>query len=106
MSLGTIKKLFTDKHCGFISPTLAGPDVFFHGSIVTGGQFAVLQAGQRVEYEIDAGSGQDDRGPRASRVRPIHAVQSATASQQTEFRQLRRHHASRAKKPTWRKKGD
>lgn len=104
MAIGTIKKLFPDKHCGFLTTSAGGPDVFFHGSVVAGGQFTTLALGQRVEYDLDAQSGPDDRGPRASRVRPIQAAQPPMAPQQAEFRQLRRHHASRAKKPTWRGK--
>lgn len=105
MALGAVKKLMIDKHCGFIAPSTGGPDVFFHGSTVADSQFASLWQGQRVEFDLDADVGPADRGPRASRVRAILTEQPAASPQQAEFRQLRRHHASRAKKPTWRDKG-
>ena len=102
MSLGTIKKLLVDKHCGFISPGTGGPDVFFHGSVLAGSEFRALTLGQRVEYDVDLESTAGDRGPRAVRVRLLNADKPAFPSQQGEFRQLRRHPSSRAKKPTWR----
>jgi len=104
MSLGTIKKLLIDKHCGFISPVAGGPDVFFHGSVVAGSEFGALRPGQRVEYELDTQDPGADRGPRASRLRVLGPGKPAGSPQQGEFRQLRRHPASRAKKPTWRDK--
>lgn len=103
MSAGTIKKLFVDKHCGFIAAAAGGSDVFFHGTVVAGNEFRMLVEGQRVEYDLDAG-GPTDRGPRASRVRPLGG--EGPAAPQGEFRPLRRHRAARAKKPTWRKKSD
>lgn len=105
MPLGTVKKLLPDKHFGFIAPSQGGVDVFFHGSTVAGDQFGTLILGQRVEYEI-AGADDIDRGPRASKVRPLHGVVPLEPHRSTEFRMLRRHPSSRAKKPTWRKKAD
>ncbi|HWB12293.1 MAG TPA: cold shock domain-containing protein [Pirellulales bacterium] len=102
MPLGTIKKLLVDKHCGFICPTAGGGDVFFHGSVVAGAEFRTLMLGHRVEYDIDAQGPDADRGPRASRVRVLGQDKPAPLPP-GEFRQLRRHPASRAKKPTWRK---
>lgn len=102
MPTGTIKKLFVDKHCGFIATAAGGPDVFFHGTVVAGNEFRTLIEGQRVEYDLDKSSGPDDRGPRASRVRLLGG--EGSAAPQGEFRSLRRHRAARAKKPTWRKK--
>jgi cold shock CspA family protein len=105
MALGTIKKLLVDKHCGFISPSADGPDVFFHGSVLAGSEFRALAPDQRVEYEVDTQSeiADGDRGPRAVRVRLLNTDQPAAAPQQGEFRQLRRHRSSRAKKPSWRR---
>ena len=104
MPVGTVKKLFVDKHCGFIAAMCDGPDVFFHGTVVAAGAFRSLAAGQRVEYELDAVAPSEDRGPRASRVRPLGGEAPAALSQEGEFRPLRRHRAARAKKPTWREK--
>lgn len=101
MPLGTVKKLLIDKHCGFIAPAAGGGDVFFHGSTVASGEFALLEPGQRVEFELDAASLADERGARASRVRILHGDRPAAAPQ-GEFRQLRRHPSARAKKPSWR----
>ncbi|HET6882806.1 MAG TPA: cold shock domain-containing protein [Pirellulales bacterium] len=103
MPLGTIKKLFVDKHCGFLAAASGGPDVFFHGTVVTGNEFRSLIVGQRVEFELDE-SGENERGPRASRVRPFGGGPPAATPQEGEFRPLRRHRAARAKKPTWRNK--
>ncbi|HVX15837.1 MAG TPA: cold shock domain-containing protein [Pirellulales bacterium] len=106
MAIGTIKKLFVDKHCGFIA-VAQGPDVFFHGTTVTAGNdFRSLAVGQRVEYELDTQDQADDRGPRAARVRPLGGAAPAAAPPPGEFRPLRRHRAARAKKPTWRNKSD
>jgi cold shock CspA family protein len=106
MSVGTIKKLFIDKHCGFIAAVSGGPDVFFNGTVLPGDAFRTLTTGQRVEYELDPAAPSEGRGPRASRVRPLRGEAPAATPQETEFRPLRRHRASRAKKPTWRKKAD
>ena len=106
MPIGTVKKLFVDKHCGFLSPVAGGGDVFFHGTVVMGSEFKTLATGDRVEYELDTDERVDDRGPRAMRVRPLRAAPAAGVPQQGEFRPLRRHRAARAKKPTWRKKAD
>jgi CspA family cold shock protein len=103
MPQGTIKKLFVDKHCGFIAGLSGGRDVFFHGTVVIGNDFRSLVMGDRVEYELDQ-AGDDDRGPRASRVRPLGGEAPAAAAQPGEFRPLRRHRSARAKKPTWRNK--
>lgn len=105
MSVGTVKKLLLDKHFGFIAPAQGGADVFFHGSTVAGSQFGELLLGQRVEYEVENGDA-SDRGLRAAKVRPINSAVPAAPLGQSEFRMLRRHPASRAKKPTWRKKAD
>jgi CspA family cold shock protein len=103
MSLGTIKKLLIDKYCGFISPVAGGEDVFFHGSKLAGSEFSTLMEGERVEFEFDGDTVAGDRGLRASRVRVLNG-QPPAAIGQGEFRQLRRHPASRAKKPSWRNK--
>ena len=105
MPVGTIKKLLPDKHFGFIAPSQGGDDVFFHGSTVAAEQFGMLALGQRVEYEI-ACDEETERGPRASKVRPLHGPATAQTHGPTEFRMLRRHPSSRAKKPTWRKRTD
>ncbi|MGH7139422.1 MAG: cold-shock protein [Pirellulales bacterium] len=102
MPVGTIKKLFVDKHCGFIAAMSDAPDVFFHGTVVAAGAFRSLTPGQRVEYELDSADPADNRGPRASRVRPLGGEAPAAMPQEGEFRPLRRHRAARAKKPTWR----
>lgn len=105
MPVGTVKKLLSDKHFGFIAPSHGGSDVFFHGSTVAGSQFAVLCLGQRVEYELENGDA-SERGPRATKVRPMQTGTPAVALGPSEFRMSRRHPSSRAKKPTWRKKAD
>lgn len=103
MPIGTVKKLLIDKHFGFIAPVAGGADVFFHGSTLAGSEFSTLDIGDRVEFEADEESLADDRGLRARRVRVLNSGPPAAVAQ-GEFRQLRRHPAARAKKPTWRKK--
>jgi len=48
---GTIKKL-TDKNFGFIAREEGGDDLFFHANNLDGVDFAALQEGDKVEFEI------------------------------------------------------
>jgi CspA family cold shock protein len=64
MLTGTIQLLRPDKGFGFIRPLENGPDVFFHRSSVEG-EFASLEQGQRVAYDLQEGG----ERPRAQRVR-------------------------------------
>lgn len=67
MSKGTVKWFSADKGYGFIMPEDGGKDLFVHHSeIQSGGQFATLNDGQSVEYEV--GTGQ--KGPCATNVVP------------------------------------
>lgn len=72
MSKGTIKKLVQDKGFGFIKQQ-GGQDVFFHTSVVEGGQFDDLREGQEVEFTLDqgGGGGGKGKGPKASTVTPL-----------------------------------
>ena len=65
MAEGTISKT-TDRGFGFIR-TKSGEELFFHMSSVEGTTFDMLQAGQRVAYEIAMSS----KGPRAEAVRVL-----------------------------------
>jgi CspA family cold shock protein len=67
MTLGTIKRIVTDKGFGFIRPDFPDPDVFFHANDVEGTTFAALYEGQRVKFDVVA----SDRGPRAERVEVV-----------------------------------
>lgn len=58
---GTIRKYVSDRGFGFIRPD-AGADVFFHVSMVEGGE---PREGDVVEFESEV----SDRGLRATRVR-------------------------------------
>jgi CspA family cold shock protein len=60
---GTIKKL-TDKNFGFISVD-GENDVFFHASNLDGVDFAELQEGDTVEFEVET----TDRGKSAIGVK-------------------------------------
>lgn len=76
MAQGVIKKIVSDRGFGFIAAGHDGArrdEVFFHHSIVEGGQFDDLQEGQSVEYEIDENpdSHRQGKGPRAAVVRPV-----------------------------------
>ena len=70
MPKGTIKKLVHDKGFGFIKQQ-GGQDVFFHTSVVAGGQFDDLREGQEVEFTLDQGGGGKGKGPKASAVTPL-----------------------------------
>lgn len=58
---GTIKRLVTDKNFGFIAPEGAAKDVFFHASELQGVQFAELNVGDVVSFEMQ----DSDKGPKA-----------------------------------------
>ncbi len=65
MVTGKVKWFSDAKGYGFIE-TDEG-DVFVHHSAIEGEGFRSLREGQEVELEI----GQGDKGPRATRVRPL-----------------------------------
>jgi CspA family cold shock protein len=68
MSKGTVKWFNADKGFGFITPEDGGKDLFVHHSeIKTGGGYATLNEGQKVEFEV----GQGQKGPCANNVRPV-----------------------------------
>lgn len=65
MSKGTVKWFNADKGFGFITPEDGGKDLFVHHSeIQAGGQYATLNDGQAVEFEV----GQGQKGPCANKV--------------------------------------
>ena len=67
MSTGTVKWFNADKGFGFITPDDGGKDLFVHHSeIQSGGDYATLSDGQKVEYEV----GQGQKGPCANKVVP------------------------------------
>ncbi len=54
MSKGTVKWFNADKGFGFITPEDGGKDLFVHHSeIQSGGEYATLNDGQTVEFEVD-----------------------------------------------------
>ena len=65
MPNGTIRRLITDRGFGFIQ-TAEGTELFFHRNDCVGVEFASLNEGQEVEFEM--GQGRDSR-PQAVRVR-------------------------------------
>ena len=68
MSTGTVKWFNADKGFGFITPDDGGKDLFVHHTeIQSGGSYAKLSDGQKVEYEI----GQSEKGPCANKVVPL-----------------------------------
>ncbi|PSB08709.1 cold-shock protein [Pleurocapsa sp. CCALA 161] len=67
MSTGTVKWFNTDKGFGFITPDDGAKDLFVHFSEVKSAGNAVLDEGQKVEYEI----GEGKKGPCATNVRSI-----------------------------------
>ena len=56
MSTGTVKWFNDSKGFGFITPDDGGKDLFVHHSeIQSGGEFASLKDGQKVEFEVVEG---------------------------------------------------
>ena len=56
MSKGTVKWFNADKGFGFITPEDGGKDLFVHFSeIKSNGEYATLNDGQEVEFEIGQG---------------------------------------------------
>ena len=67
MSKGTVKWFNGKKGFGFIKPDDSENDLFVHHSeIKTGGGYASLTEGQRVEFEV----GEGQKGPCATNVIP------------------------------------
>ena len=68
MSTGTVKWFDAGKGFGFITPDDGGKDLFVHHSeIQSGGDYASLTDGQKVEFEV----GQGQKGPCANKVVPV-----------------------------------
>ncbi len=68
MSKGTVKWFNADKGFGFITPEDGSKDLFVHHSeIQSGGEYATLNDGQVVEYEV----GQGQKGPCANKVKAV-----------------------------------
>ncbi|MBT8123992.1 MAG: cold-shock protein [Gammaproteobacteria bacterium] len=68
MSKGKVKWFDATKGFGFIEPDDGGKDLFVHHSeIQSGDEYATLNDGQVVEYEI----GQGQKGPCANKVKAM-----------------------------------
>ena len=68
MSKGTVKWFNAAKGYGFITPEDGGKDLFVHHSeIKSGDDYATLNDGQSVEFEV----GQGQKGPCANNVVPV-----------------------------------
>jgi len=68
MSTGTVKWFDPEKGFGFITPEDGSKDLFVHHSeIQSGGGYATLDEGQKVEYEV----GEGQKGPCATKVTPV-----------------------------------
>ena len=67
MATGTVKWFNSEKGYGFITPEDGSKDVFVHFSGIEGEGYKSLNEGQKVEYTETQGQ----KGPQATRVRPI-----------------------------------
>jgi len=68
MSTGTVKWFDAGKGFGFIAPDDGSKDLFVHHSeIKSGGGYATLNEGQKVQFEV----GQGKKGPCANNVVPV-----------------------------------
>ncbi|WP_024803042.1 cold-shock protein [Nocardia sp. BMG51109] len=72
MTTGRVKWFDDARGFGFISQDGDEPDVYVHHSAIVGDghMHRTLDAGQRVQFEIDWS---DSKGPRATNVRPSGA---------------------------------
>jgi len=67
MATGTVKWFNSEKGYGFITPEDGTKDLFVHFSGIEGEGYKSLNEGQKVEYTETQGQ----KGPQATRVRPI-----------------------------------
>jgi len=70
MATGVIKRLDQERGYGFIRPSGASEDVFFHSSALQGLVFDQLSEGRTVDFEKQP----DDRDPRRSRAVNVRAT--------------------------------
>ena len=66
MANGKVKWFNNSKGYGFIQQE-DGTDIFVHFSAIQGDGYKTLEEGQAVEFEVTQGQ----KGPQASRIRPI-----------------------------------
>jgi CspA family cold shock protein len=66
VSTGTVKWFNSSKGYGFIQPDDGGDDLFVHHSEIKTTGYAMLDEGQKVEFEV----GQGKKGPCATNVIP------------------------------------
>lgn len=100
MPVGLIARIISDKGIGFIAPHDGGQDVFFHCTVVAGGQFDQMKEGQSVSFDLDPSEDTNDR-PRAARVTPCDGKRPA-GGKAADDAPVARHPRARRRKPTWR----
>lgn len=104
MPEGLVKFLNFDRGYGFIVPADGGREVFFRDSVLEEVALDALWEGQQVAYELfPARAGANERGPRASVVRPLRLTRSSAPSQPAGHAPLVRNPRALAKKPSWRR---
>lgn len=70
MATGSITRIVRDRGFGFIQPSGATEEVFFHSSVVEQPTFDELSEGQQVEFETEP----DPRQPQRSRAAHVKLV--------------------------------
>ncbi len=100
MLIGIISKIIPEKKIGFIKPCDHGGDVFFHCSVLAGGQFEQLKEGQAVAFELDRAPEHRDR-PRAAKVEPCD--EKLLGRRAPDEPPPASHPRARGRKPTWRR---
>lgn len=103
MLYGTVKKLAADRGFGFIERE-GRLDVYFHATVVEGGQFDKIQPDQPVMFELEKRDRESTEPykPRASKVKLIDRIPGGLLPRTPQALAPKHHPKARKAKPKWR----
>jgi cold shock CspA family protein len=108
MFYGYVKTL-SERGFGFIGQE-GGPDVYFHASIMTPGEFARLRPEQPVMFELAKRDPHErpaeKKGPRAAVVKRIERMPGGVLPEPPPSMAPRHHPKARQRKATWKRRID